>query len=247
MEIGPFCHFRGISPALSKPMKAKFALILMVALNAAPVPAADSGTNVPELVMPLIRMDAVPLGDAVKNLARQDGINYIFDPAVLASFNCTEDRFVHGPYITTSWTNVTARHALDDVLHDHNLKLNTNLLTTVARITLASRNIKPVPASQLGQDTNQTLSLIKMEDVPLRDAITNLANETKLAVVFHLPPPPDEESGSHDLLRALVNLRWEHLTAKQALVALLDNYDLAMVQYSGSSTVHIVRKPKSML
>ena len=232
---------------LRTPMKAKFALILLVALNAAPVPAADSETKIPALVMPLIRMDAVPLGDAVKNLARQDGMNYIFDPAVLASFNCTDHWFVHGPYITTSWTNVTARHALDDLLHDYNLKLNTNPVTTVARITLASRNIKPVTASQLGQDTNEALPLIKMEDVPLRDAITNLANVTRLAVVFHLPTPPDEESGSHDLLSASVNLQWEHLTAKQALVALLDNYDLAMVQYPGSSIIHIVRKPKSML
>src|SRR5580698_4334984 len=162
------------------PMKASFALILMVALNAFPASAADPNTKISSLVMPLIDMEDGPLGDAFKNLARQEGINYIFDPAVLTAFGGIDGRFVHGPYITTRWTNVTAHQALDDVLHDYDLKLNANPVTTVARITLASRNIQPAPASQLGQDTNETLHLIKMEDVPLRDAITNLANTAKL-------------------------------------------------------------------
>jgi hypothetical protein len=222
-------------------MKARFALFLMVALNVFPASAADPNTEISSFVMPLIDMEAVPLGDAVKNLARQEGINYIFDPVVLASFQGADGRFVHGPYITTKWTNVTARHALDYVLHDYNLKLNTNPVTTVARITLATQNIRPAPASQLGQDTNQALPLIKMEDVPLRDAITNLAHEAKLSVKFHLMPP-EKDSESQDPLNADVNLRWENLTAKQALVALLDNYYLLMVQYPDSSTVHIIAK-----
>jgi hypothetical protein len=226
----------------STPMKARFVLILMVVLNAFPASAADSKTKIPSLAMPLIDMEAVPLGDAVKNLARQEGINYIFDPTVLTSFGGVDGRFVHGPYITTRWTNVTARQALDDVLHDYNLKLNANAVTTVARITLASRNIQPAPASQLGQDTNETLHLIKMEDVPLRDAITNLANTAKLGVRFHLATPKEEESDSDDPLRSMVNLRWENLTAKQALVALLDNYGLLMVQYPDSAIVHIIAK-----
>ncbi|HXC99494.1 MAG TPA: hypothetical protein VN048_09145 [Verrucomicrobiae bacterium] len=204
--------------------------------------AADTKTKPRYEVMPLITMDTVPLGDAVKNLARQEGINYIFDPAVLTSFGGVDGCFVHGPYITTKWTNVTARQALDDVLHDYNLKLNTNPVTTVFRITLAARNIQPAPASQLGQDTNETLHLIKMEDVPLRDAITNLANTAKLGVRFHLATPKEEESDSDDPLRSMVNLRWENLTAKQALVALLDNYGLLMVQYPDSAIVHIIAK-----
>jgi hypothetical protein len=223
-------------------MKTRFILALILGVLGFKALAADTETKHRYEVMPLITMDTVPLGDAVKNLARQEGINYIFDPAVLTSFGGVDGCFVHAPYITTKWTNVTARQALDDVLHDYNLKLNTNPVTTVFRITLATRNIQPAPASQLGHDTNQTLPLIKMEDVPLRDAIRNLANAAKLGVKFHLPTAPDEESGSHDLLSSLVNLRWENLTAKQALVALLDNYSLLMVQYPDSSTVHIIVK-----
>jgi len=33
-------------------------------------------------VIPLIVMDDVPLTDAIKNLARQAGLNYILDPKV---------------------------------------------------------------------------------------------------------------------------------------------------------------------
>src|SRR6266404_2219619 len=44
----------------------------------APVP---EGTH-PGAVMPLVVMDEVPLTDAIKNLARSAGLNYILDPKV---------------------------------------------------------------------------------------------------------------------------------------------------------------------
>src|ERR1700694_382634 len=52
------------------------------AANAAPTQAVNdpaSGALQPGVVIPLIVMDDVPLTDAIKNLARQAGLNYLID------------------------------------------------------------------------------------------------------------------------------------------------------------------------
>ena len=48
----------------------------------APGAATTSSAAQPGTVIPLIVMDDVPLIDAVRNLARQAGINYMLDPKI---------------------------------------------------------------------------------------------------------------------------------------------------------------------
>lgn len=192
-------------------------------------PAADDANKHRGQVMPLVTMDDVPFRDGIKELARQDSINYILDPAVLASFEGAHSGSHHEPTINDKWTNVTAHQVLDDLLGAYNLKLVINPVTTIARITLAAQNVAPVTANQLGNDTNQPIPLIRMESVPLTDAIRNLANQAKIS--FILDPALLSAKGEHDqkLLSSLVNIRWENVTAKQGLVAMLDNYSLKLV------------------
>ena len=66
--------------------------------NAAAQPAATIATNQPPLeasrtnaaaeIVPLIVIDDVPLIDAVKNLARQAGLNYLPDPKLATITTC---------------------------------------------------------------------------------------------------------------------------------------------------------------
>src|SRR5437016_104107 len=96
------------------------------AADATPKPAAadaTAGTNAPAAtdaaagtnataqaggVIPLIVMDDVPLTDAIKNLARQAGLNYMLDPKVAFGQVGADGKPVPQPTVSIRWENVTA-------------------------------------------------------------------------------------------------------------------------------------------
>ncbi|HMJ89966.1 MAG TPA: secretin N-terminal domain-containing protein [Candidatus Acidoferrum sp.] len=85
-------------------------------------------TNAGAEVVPLIVIDDVPLIDAVKNLARQAGLNYIPDPKLLSLSN--------QPNVSMRLDNVTAQDALTAVLETYNLQVVNDPRIKVARITI---------------------------------------------------------------------------------------------------------------
>lgn len=75
------------------------------------------------------------------------------------------------------------------------------------------------------------IPLIVMDDVPLTDAIKNLARQAELNYMLDPKvnfgqPGPD----GRPIPQPMVSLRWENITAEQALFALLHNYDLQLVE-----------------
>jgi type II secretory pathway component GspD/PulD (secretin) len=79
-------------------------------------------------VVPLIVIDDVPLLDAVKNLARQCGINFQFDPRVTAQSN--------QPNVTVRFENVSAEDALAAVLDNYGMVLQFDAKTKISKITI---------------------------------------------------------------------------------------------------------------
>ena len=71
---------------------------------------------------------------------------------------------------------------------------------------------------------DEVIPLIEMENVPLSDAIRQLARQAHLNVLLdpRLSEPP--------FTRLTVSIRWQEVTARDALVALLDNYGLVLVE-----------------
>jgi type IV pilus assembly protein PilQ len=100
------------------------------AAEAAPAkaPAATPTASKPGEVVPLIVIDDVPLLDAVKNLARQSGINFQFDPRVNSQSNQAN--------VTVRFENVTAEDALSAVLDNYGLALQLDPKTKISRITI---------------------------------------------------------------------------------------------------------------
>lgn len=68
------------------------------------------------------------------------------------------------------------------------------------------------------------IPLVQLEKVPLTEAIRQIARQARLNVILDpkLSAPPYSEM--------TVSVRWENVTAGDALVALLDNYGLIMVE-----------------
>ena len=87
------------------------------------------------------------------------------------------------------------------------------------------------------------IPLIVMDDVPLTDAIKNLARQAELNYMLDPKvnfgqPGPD----GRPVPQPMVSLRWENITAEQALFALLHNYDLQLVEDPKSKISRVTPK-----
>jgi type IV pilus assembly protein PilQ len=125
-------------PAAAAPAPA--ATDTAVAAAPASMPVEAASTNAAPVapsavVIPTIVMDEVPLTDAIKNLARQAGLNYILDPKVTFG-PTTPDGKVSVPNISIRWENVTAEQALTTLLTTYSLQLVEDSKTKIARITV---------------------------------------------------------------------------------------------------------------
>ena len=102
-------------------------------------PAADAAKSVLALqagaTIPLIIMDEVPLTDAIKNLARQAGVNYMLDPKIGFGQPGTDGKPVPQPSVSIRWENITAEQALNALLNNHSLQLAEDPKTKIARVT----------------------------------------------------------------------------------------------------------------
>jgi type II secretory pathway component GspD/PulD (secretin) len=82
-------------------------------------------------------MDEVPLTDAIKNLARQAGLNYMLDPKINYGVAGPDGHVSNPqPMVTLRWENLTADQALNAVLNNYNLIIVDDPKTKIARITI---------------------------------------------------------------------------------------------------------------
>jgi general secretion pathway protein D len=102
----------------------------------APTATADSTAHDPAAIIPLIVMDEVPLTDAIKNLARQAGLNYMLDPKINYNAPDSGGNVRAQPTVSLRWENLTADQALNAVLANYNLILVDDPKTHIARISI---------------------------------------------------------------------------------------------------------------
>jgi type II secretory pathway component GspD/PulD (secretin) len=211
---------------LKKFARAVSAFVAVINIPVAAV-AADNSATIAQDAVPLIVIDNVPLADAIKNLARQANLNFILDPGLTSKLN-----------VSVRWTNMSAYAALTELLKTHKLTIVTNAATSVARIAATDRGIKPVPASQVGTNAGTVIPLMVLDFISLSEAIQRLADAAQLTVV--LDPKLKSLRGFNP--EETVSFRWEKLTARQALAALLDNYDLMLIEEPASSSARITSR-----
>jgi hypothetical protein len=218
--------------------------MLAVLLSLCPtfIPSAlDGQTNEASGPMiPKISMRNSPLPQAIDLLAREAGLNYILDPHADAAYRSPDGKIAT---VSFEWENLTAKDALARLLKEHDFVMVENPVTTVACIAPASLHVKPIEAAQLGNDTNAVIAVVMMMEAPLDAAIQQLTGQLHRS--FVLDEAVRKGPDGREVGLPTVTFRWRQLTAKQALVALLDVYGLAMTEDSATSTVHIGLKPKS--
>jgi len=110
----------------------------------------------PDEVVPLIVIDDVPLTDAIRNLARQSGLNFQFDPRVTSS---------NQPNVSIRFENVTAQEALNAVLENYNLTLIKEPKAKIARVTIKDPKAEDPLVTRIIQlryaDPTNLISIVK--------------------------------------------------------------------------------------
>jgi len=228
------------------PLAATFAVALFIGVTTT---ANGQATNTTPLI-PEIHLKDVPITTTIDAFAREAGINYLIDPKLFQLFQKQE------PSVTVTWTNISIKDALARLLKEHGLVMVEDKFTTIARIASTNSVLNVVDASLLGSDTNNAASLtnglipmIRFQDVPLDVALQSLIDHDKINVV--VDPKVSEHDDLHDYgiisftvaHPTMISIRWENVTARQAVVALCENYDLTIVKDSATGVVSI--KPKN--
>jgi hypothetical protein len=114
--------------------------------------------------------------------------------------------------------------------------ITTNSIREDADIVLRYDNSVLILIRRSGGDSQVTgtqgevIPLIVMDEVPLADAIRNLANHA--GIKYALAPEVLESYVAAGTPQPNVTIRWEKVTARQALNSLLANYALILVENS---------------
>lgn len=225
------------------PASVRIILLLTLGMLAGLCQSAPTG----ELVIPLIQFSEVSLIPAVENLARQAGLNYIFDPRISESSSDSVGKLLSRRQITLRLENLSAKEALLRVLKQNGLAMVDDPATTIMRITSTNWAAKPlVSPAQFAGKTNAVIPLIQFQDVPLEAALVQLGKTAGMSVVVDekLTKVPTGYLTGTMLAPPLptVSVRWQNLTAAQAFAALLENYDLAATKDETTSVCLVSRR-----
>ncbi len=139
------CNLAGL--AQTNPVAAEATEPVVPAETGAGPAAAADATNAPAprgALIPLIVMDEVLLTDAIGNLARQAGLNYLMDPKVGFGQPGPDGKPVAQPSVTLRWENLTAEQALNALLNNYSLQMLEDLKSKVARITIKDPAAPPL-------------------------------------------------------------------------------------------------------
>jgi hypothetical protein len=151
--------------------------------------------------------------------------------------------------VTFRVRSISAREALTRMFNMRGLVLVEDPVTTVALITRINQTMHTVDASLLDTDTNSSayyanfdIPLIQFEDVPLDIALENIIRQSSLHVVLD---PRISAAGDPPVHVPTLSLRWEKVSAKQAIIALCENFDLDIIKDATTGVIQIKPKPEA--
>jgi hypothetical protein len=209
-------------------MKAKMLSSLVLMAVAASLAGMAQAQPAGEEILQIVGIDGIPLREAVTMLAKQANLNIQIDPALLDQYPGD---------LHEKWKNVTALQAL----LDNYGWLMTQSPGSITRISAKTSNVfgpqriivnLSENAQTNGTAGDQAAPVMALSAVPLTDAVRALALQAGLNIQFdprlaNLKDAPN------------VTEKWRNVTARQAMQALLDNYDWHMTQIPGNPIFRI--------
>ena len=196
-------------------------------------------------VIPILQMEGVPITTVIENLSRLSEQNYILDPRLFGPtpngpYHNRDGEIVSEPLLTFKWENLTAKQALARLLREHDLYAIEMQNTPIVQISHTKQDAGIVDATLLGADTNAVVPLIKMQSVSIGTALGRLARSAGIKVVIDAKLL--RFSDAEDVSSTIISFRWERVTAKQAMIALCENFGLDIVKDSTTGNIRIEQK-----
>ena len=196
-------------------------------------------------VIPILQMEGVPITTVMENLARLSGQNYIFDPRLYGPtpngpYHDRDGRIISEPLLTFTWKNMTAKQAVARFLGENDLYAVEMQSTPIVQISHIKQDAGIVDATLLGADTNAVVPLIKMQSVSIGTALGRLARSADIKVVIDAKLL--RFSDAEDVSSTIISFRWERVTARQAMIALCENFGLDIVKDSTTGNIRIEQK-----
>jgi hypothetical protein len=167
-------------------------------------------------------------------LARQAGINYMFDSQVHYGYPDRQGKIPVEPLVTRQWENTTAIYVFRLLCTNYGFQDIEDPKTSIFLIRNKNHDVNFVTPDFYGNDTN-VIPLIEFQDVPLTVALKNLVRQVGVKCIFSPridPWPPDSEQPQ-------VSIRWENITASQAFAAICEDYDLNVIKYPISGIIRV--------
>jgi hypothetical protein len=190
-------------------------------------------------------MEGVPITTAIENLARLSGQNYIFDPRLFGPtpngpYRNREGVIISEPLLTFRWEKMTAKQVFARLLEENNLYAVKMENTPIVQISHIKQDAGIVDAALLGNDTNAVIPVIKMQSVSIGAALKQLAKSASIKAIIDpkLLKPADYE----DVSSTIISLHWKGVTARQAIIALCENFGLDIVKGFAADIVRIEPK-----
>ena len=171
---------------------------------------------------------------------------------------------------TDNSAQAAARAALQQKLNDPSTDTTTNTVTTVATmntvtVTTATNEVvaapatnAPAPVATTTETTTVTstatpvaavtpaaggIPLIQFSDVPLTTAIENLARQANINYMLDPKIAYGQPDASGQIkAEPTLSIRWENISAENALLALLDNYGLQLTHDKNTGIARITIK-----
>lgn len=182
-------------------------------------------------VIPKIYFEEATLLEALDFLRAQWPTNVVFDPSITDKQKNAK--------VTVRWENLTARQVMTALLDSLGLQLVDNPRTGVAAIVTqpedSSLKTALIPYGQGKADTSPIIPKIHFEEATLLEALDFLRKHWPTNVVFD-----QSIADKHQNLK--VTVRWENLSARSAMTALLDSVGFQLLENPQTGVAKIVNK-----
>ncbi len=138
---------------------------------------------------------------------------------------------------------VPATTSPDPIFAEVSASAPTNPASATAEAAVLAAAVEPTPAATVVTTNSDVLPLIQFVDVSLTSAIENLARQANLNYIldpkisFGVPDPDGRVTAAPN-----ITIRWENITAAQALSTILKTYDLQIIDDPNSKIARIASK-----
>jgi hypothetical protein len=149
----------------------------------------------------------------------------------------------NNPVVLAEWTwqplltakNIAAANSENaDLVLKYNSTLSHPHIFTEANVPVVSDE---------NPDTNAPIALIQFQDLPITAAIENLARQAGINYLLD-PKIGYNQPGNNGQIKSepSLSIRWENITARAALLALLDNFGLQLIENPNAGLARITLK-----